>query len=93
VHGDLSSAAIFRGVISQLNGATYTTIRIEDHLPSQVCNFGGPQSGLRRQQDDDLVSNWMPGTLSVDEEIFYIVVGYRFGLLAGHVLLRDQIFN
>ena len=38
---DLSSAWIFSSVISQLNGATYATIRIEDHVPRQFRNVAG----------------------------------------------------
>ena len=90
---DLSSAWIFSSVISQLNGATYATIRIEDHVPRQFCDFAGSQPGLCGQQHDNLVSHWMSGAFGVDKEIFYIVVGYRLRLLAGHILHRDQIFN
>jgi hypothetical protein len=93
VQRDPSSASIFRSVISQLNGATYLAIRIEDHVPGQFCNLAGPQPGLCGQQHDDLVSDGMPGTFGVDKEIFYIVFGYRFRLLAEHISHRDQIFD
>jgi hypothetical protein len=75
VQRDLPSAAIFSSVISQLNGPTYATIRIEDHIPGQFCDFTGPQARLCGQQHNDLVSDWMPGAFGVDKEIFYIVFG------------------
>jgi hypothetical protein len=91
MHGDLPSASIFRGMIPQFDGATYAAIRIEDHVPGQFCNLAGSEPGLGGQQHNDLVSGWMPGAFGVDKEIFYIVFGYRFRLLAGHILHRDQI--
>jgi hypothetical protein len=71
---DLSSASILRSAIPQLDGATYATIRIEDHVPGQVGDLAGPHPSLCGQQRDDLVSHRMPGAFGVDKEIFYIVV-------------------
>jgi hypothetical protein len=42
VQRDLPSASILRSVISQLNGATYAAIRIEDHVPGQFRYLAGP---------------------------------------------------
>jgi hypothetical protein len=54
--------------------AIRATIRIEDHLPSRIRDLSRPQSCLRGQQHDDLVSGWISGALGVDKEVFYVVV-------------------
>ena len=59
--------------VSQLQGCANGTIRIENHLPREICNLSGSQASFHREQDDHAVSKRIPSRFGKQEEVVDLV--------------------
>ena len=71
-------------MVWQLKCGPDGTGRIGDHLPRQVGDLTGPETGFCRQQHHDFVAHWLSGRLGKEEEVVDVGVGQDLCLLARH---------
>ena len=64
-----SAMALLRSVVSQLQGRANGTIRIENHLPSEVRNLSGSQASFHGEQNDHAVSKRIPSRFGKQEKV------------------------
>ena len=79
-----ATAALFRGVIVQLDAMTDSSISIEHHRPSQLGDLAGTQTGFDRQQDHDAVALRVTATASTAQGRTDLLSGEDFSLFARH---------
>jgi hypothetical protein len=84
VHRDYATAALLGGVITQLNTRTDLTGCVEHHVPRQVRDLASAQAGLRRQQNDHTVAEWMAAAIGEGEQISHVAQSKDFGLFPEH---------
>ena len=58
---------LFRGAVRQFDQPANLTAGGRDHGPGQIGNLTGAEAGLRRQQDNEPVSQWVPGATGKHE--------------------------
>jgi hypothetical protein len=69
---DQPTAALFCRVIPKLDDIADLAARIDHHIPRQVCDLAGAQSGFRRQQDNHSVTDRVAGAIGEGQEIGHI---------------------
>ena len=92
IDGDQPTASLLGCAITQLDHAADFASGIEDHVPGQLGDLAGPQSGFDRQQHDQLVPDGVAGVAGKDEEAIQLMIRKCLRLLARHLNPRLETF-
>jgi hypothetical protein len=74
VQRHLAAASLLGGIVWQFNYGPDGAGRIGDHIPSQVGDLTGTETGLCRQQHHDLVASRVSGRFGKQEELVDVSV-------------------
>jgi hypothetical protein len=90
VYRDQSAAPVLGRNVAQLDHRTDVAGWIEDHVPGHLGDLNGPEASLGRQQDDDTVTEGMPGAACESQEVVDVANRENFCLFASHSVCIAQ---
>jgi hypothetical protein len=84
VHWDQPATAVLGRNIAQLDHWTNVAGWIEHHVRGRVGDLTGAQASLGGQQDDNSITNGMPGAAGKNQEVVDVAKRKYFCLFASH---------
>ena len=67
-HRNDTAGSALGGHIGKADSVSYPTFGIRHHPPLETGDLLGPETGSKREQEDDLVSHWVSGSVEMVED-------------------------